>query len=117
MLTPTRALKVLLNANFQANEEWLCDAFLARLNHKLAIFDQGEYRRIMEEVIVRDNDQWTPEQGIRLSASLSIALYRLRREGVVTYRMGSDSATRYYLTLPTGENTVITHLTCLGGPT
>ncbi|GMM91157.1 protein DpdG [Vibrio fortis] len=113
---PTRALKVLLDANFQVNEELLCDAFLARLNHKLPIFDQGEYRRVMEEVIVRDNDQWAPEQGIRLSASLSIALYRLRREGVVAYRMGSDSATRYYLTLPTGEITEITHLTYLGVP-
>ncbi|HDM8206662.1 TPA: hypothetical protein P0E34_001841 [Vibrio campbellii] len=113
---PTRAVIVLLNANFRVNEDLSCDDFLAHLNQNLPIFDQGEYRQLIEETVVRDNEQWMPEQGIRLSASLSVALYRLSRQGVLTYRMGSDSATRYHLTLPTGENTVITHLTYLGGP-
>ncbi|MCG9751346.1 hypothetical protein L1D54_12705 [Vibrio brasiliensis] len=111
---PTCALNVLLSANLTVNEELPCEAFLARLNQNLPIFDQGEYRQLIEETVVRDNDQWTSEQGIRLSASLSIALHRLRRQGVLTFRMGSDSATRFHLTLPIADNTVITHLTYLG---
>ncbi|WP_261887035.1 protein DpdG [Vibrio pomeroyi] len=111
---PTRALNVLLRSNLTVNQDLPCEAFLARLNQDLPIFDQGEYRQLIEETVVHDNDQWTPGQGIRLSAGLSIALYRLQRQGILTFRMGSDSATRFNLTLPTGENTVITHLTYLG---
>lgn len=111
---PTRALKVLLEAQFAKDEELLCTAFLSHLNQGLPIFDQGEYRRLIEETVVRDNDEWTPEQGIRLSASLSIALYRLRHEGLISYRMGSDSVERFHLTLPTDDNTIITHITYQG---
>lgn len=111
---PTRALKVLLEAQFTQGEELLCTTFLVQLNQGLPIFDQGEYRRLIEDNVVRDNDEWTPDQGIRLSASLSVALYRLRHEGLISYRMGSDSVDRFHLTLPTGDNTVITHISYQG---
>ena len=107
---PTQAIKIFLPEIFSDKKQLYFDEFLSKLNECLPVFDGGEYRLLVEEKMIRDVDDWSPEKGIRLSASLSIAIERLCRERRIACDLGSDSKTRYYLTLPNGMERSISNI-------
>jgi len=107
---PTRAIKIFLPDIFKDKKHLYFSEFLSRLNACLPVFDEGEYRLLVEDKMIRDVDDWSPDKGIRLSASLSIAIERLCRERRIVCDLGSDSKNRYYLTLPNGIEKIISNI-------
>lgn len=112
---PTRAIKVFLPQIFENSNELFFDGFLNKLNHCLPVFDEGKYRELVEQQMILDTTHWPAEKGVKLSASLSIAIERLTQERIITCSLASDSAIRYSLTLPNGQEKMISTVQFLGG--
>jgi hypothetical protein len=107
---PTRVVEVFLDDTFKQDDSLYFDEFLLRLNKCFPIFDHGEYRVQVEQQLIRPSTEWSPEKINRLSASLSIALYRLNAKRKIYYDLGSDSKVRFKLTLPGSEEVVISNI-------
>ncbi|MEZ8856768.1 protein DpdG [Vibrio atlanticus] len=111
---PTRAIKTFLPTIFEESKNMFFDEFLAKLNNCFPVFDEGKYRVLVEQQMILDNDNWNTEKGIKLSASLSIAVERLIREHVIICEPASDSVNRYNLTLPNGREKTFSTIQFLG---
>ncbi|EHR1106446.1 hypothetical protein HYO14_05210 [Vibrio parahaemolyticus] len=111
---PTRAIKAFLPSIFESNKSMSFDVFLTKLNECLPIFDQGKYRQQVEKQMIREVDIRAKENGLRVSASLSVAIERLIRERMIGWSLESDSAIRYSLTLPNGEEKIVSNVQFLG---
>lgn len=112
---PTRAIKTFLPQVFESSNSLFFDDFLNKLNHCLPVFDAGKYRELVEQQMILDTTLWPAEKGVKLSASLSIAIERLTQERIITCSLASDSAVRYSLTLPNGQEKMISTIQFLGG--
>ncbi|MEZ9157241.1 protein DpdG [Vibrio lentus] len=112
---PTRAIKTFLPQVFENSNSLFFDDFLNKLNHCLPVFDEGKYRELVEQQMILDTTLWPAEKGVKLSASLSIAIERLTQERIITCSLASDSVVRYSLTLPNGQEKMISNIQFLGG--
>lgn len=112
---PTRAIKAFLPQVFENSNSLFFDDFLNKLNQCLPVFDEGKYRELVEQQMILDTTHWPAEKGVKLSASLSIAIERLTQERIITCSLASDSAIRYSLTLPNGQEKMISTIQFLGG--
>lgn len=112
---PTRAIKTFLPQVFESSNSLFFDDFLNKLNHCLPVFDEGKYRELVEQQMILDTTLWPAEKGVKLSASLSIAIERLTQERIITCSLASDSVIRYSLTLPNGQEKMISTIQFLGG--
>ncbi|WP_063654600.1 protein DpdG [Aliivibrio fischeri] len=112
---PTRAIKTFLPQVFENSNSLFFDDFLNKLNHCLPVFDEGKYRELVEQQMILNTNLWPAEKGVKLSASLSIAIERLTQERIITCSLASDSVIRYSLTLPNGQEKMISTIQFLGG--
>lgn len=111
---PTRAIKTFLPQVFESSNSLFFDDFLNKLNHCLPVFDEGKYRELVEQQMILDTTLWPAEKGVKLSASLSIAIERLTQERIISCSLESDSVVRHSLTLPNGQEKMISTIQFLG---
>jgi hypothetical protein len=78
---PGVAIRAALPAVFEAGAELDCASFVSGLAGQIPVLDGGAYRTEVEARISRE--YWQPPPDGQLSASLSLALLRLEREGAI----------------------------------
>jgi len=86
------------------------DDFLIELQKEIPVVDGGEYRLIVENLISNKNSDWIKPQRHQLSASFSIALYRLKVSRVIKLENKSDSESTMDMVLPGNTITPINHI-------
>ncbi len=91
MIDPAPAIRAELPAVFGGAGELTQDQFLLRLRDRLPVLDGGTYRTQVETEL--DRRAWTPPPPGALSASLSLALLRLKNEGRIDFADKADTPT------------------------
>lgn len=86
------------------------DDFLIELRREIPVVDGGEYRVIVENLIASKNSEWIKPQSHQLSASLSIALHRLKVSRVIKLENKSDSESTMGMVLPGNTTAPISHI-------
>jgi len=116
VVDPTRLIKVFLADIFtDLNEEIInIQTFIDQLNSYIPIFDGGDYRVEIENLMQSKKSDWTPSPPHTLSTSLSHALYRLNLEGFIYLDRLSDSVDAVTLPMPNGETRTVSHIRIVG---
>ena len=91
MIDPAPAIRAELPAVFAGEGELTQNVFLERLRDRLPVLDGGAYRTQVEAEL--DRKAWTPPPPGARSASLSLALLRLKNEGRIDFADKADSPT------------------------
>lgn len=84
--------------------------FLIEFRREIPVVDGGEYRVIVENLISSKNSEWIKPQSHQLSASLSIALHRLKVSRVIKLENKSDSESTMDMVLPGNTTAPISHI-------
>jgi hypothetical protein len=115
VIDPTPAVRDELPGVFAGAGELTQNVFLERLRDRLPVLDGGTYRRDVEQAI--DRRAWTPPPPGAVSASLSLALLRLKNEGRIDFADRADAPTGRARLLGRGgkEVAAVTHVVHLGG--
>ncbi len=90
VVDPTPAVRDALSDVFAGAAEATQRDFFARLREQLPVLDGGTYRTDVESKLTRT--AWQPPGTGQVSASLSLALLRLRNEGVIAFADRDDPA-------------------------
>ena len=88
VVDPTRALQGVLNAIFDGARELSVEQFLDRLAKQLPVLDRGSYRIEIEKRMVGPVSSDMAAR--KISASLSLAIERLKAAGILDYSPSSD---------------------------
>ncbi|EJC6828436.1 TPA: hypothetical protein NKQ52_004678 [Vibrio parahaemolyticus] len=111
VVDPTRAVEIFLEDLFPNKAESISiSEFIKRLNGQFSVFDGGEYRLLIEELMKQRAKDWRPIPEHQVSASLSIALLRLNLKGKLYLDLGSDTVERKDLVLPGNHIKPISHV-------
>lgn len=98
---PTRFIQWYLEDIFKGCNELTIQEFLNKLNQVLPIFDTGAYQKELPQYLNTKRPELITFNGdIRLSSSMSLALYRLESMNMLYLEARSDSRERFELTLP-----------------
>jgi hypothetical protein len=89
-IDPTEALRDVLTEIFAGQTTLLAGDFVSSAAEILPVLDGGRYRKQMEEIL--NPAAWQPPPEGRLSTSLSRAIQRLEREGLIAVEARSDTA-------------------------
>jgi len=116
IVDPTRLIKVFLTDIFtDLNEDRInIQTFIEQLNSYIPVFDGGEYRVEIEDLMQSKKSDWTASPPHTLSNSLSHALYRLNLEGYIYLDRLSDSVDAVTLSMPNGETRTVSHIRIVG---
>ncbi|MFO0822548.1 MAG: protein DpdG [Gemmataceae bacterium] len=90
VVDPAPAIREALPAVFGGAARLTQKDFVERLREQLPVLDGGRYRRAVEEKLVRG--LWPEPKSGEASPSLSLALHRLRAEGVLEFENLADPA-------------------------
>ena len=113
-IDPTRALREDLSLVFGDKEVLSATDFMRRVAEVLPVLDGGSYRKEVEAAL--DKSQWQqPARDDLLSTSLSRAIWRLIRAGIVSFENRADSGDRRSLQRADGNDWLsFTHLRLKG---
>lgn len=115
VVDPTRAIEMLLGQVFSKEEQKLTiSEFIRKINELFPVFDNGRYRLQCEQLMSERNKHWVTHADYQISASLSIALYRLNLSGKIYLDLGSDSIDRLDLILPGNQTKAVSHVRIAG---
>jgi hypothetical protein len=110
---PTEAVRSELSELAKPGETLTAAEFVAQLSKRLPVLDTGSYRIEMEEAL--RPEKWTAPPVGYLSASLSFALRRLQKQGVLGLATLADAGSRFTLTRQGGRAwESFTHVILLG---
>lgn len=112
-IDPTRLLKPFIQKvlSKETSKDWLSiNEFLISLREEIPVVDGGEYRIIVEQLIENKQSEWTKLQSHQISASLSIALHRLKVDGIIKLDNKSDSESAMEVFLPGNTVETISHI-------
>jgi hypothetical protein len=120
IVDPTRLIKSCLADLFESkgvgeSSSISIKVFIDNLNKKIPIFDGGEYRVKVEELMKTQKNDWEPSPEYLLSRSLSHALYRLKLEGEIFLDKRSDSLDSVTIQLANNKTEEISHIELVGG--
>lgn len=108
---PTRFIQWHLDSIFKTESEMSLQEFLDQLNLILPIFDTGAYQNELPQYLNIKRPELVSRVGnIRLSSSMSLALFRLEAMNILRLEARSDSSRRFDLTLPTATITEVTNI-------
>ncbi|OBT13530.1 hypothetical protein A9264_14025 [Vibrio sp. UCD-FRSSP16_10] len=108
---PTRFIQWHLDSIFESSTELSLQEFLDDLNSILPIFDTGAYQNELPQYLNTKRPELVSSGGnVRLSSSMSHALFRLESSNVLRLEARSDSNRRFELTLPMTTITEVTHI-------
>lgn len=93
---PTAAVQSEIGEFMEVGKPMLAEQFLSRLSDLLPVLDTGAYRREVETAL--RPERWTSPPVGCLSTSLSFALRRLQKQGVLGLETLSDAESRLTLT-------------------
>jgi hypothetical protein len=93
---PTLAIREELPTIFGSRTDLPAQEFTTALASRLPVFDFGQYRQTVEEVL--NPAAWQPPENGHLSMSLSLALRRLALENVIRLEGKADAGTSFRLT-------------------
>ena len=88
VVDPARAMGWFLDSVFGSDKELPAKEFVRRLGLRIPILDAGQIRSIVEKQMASKG--WTPPGANRLSASLSLGIYRLRQGLHISLHAQSD---------------------------
>ena len=88
-IDPTEALRDVVPYIFEASETLPAPIFIEHAAEKLPVLDGGTYRAQVEAVL--NPQSWAPPPDGYVSTSLSRAIQRLDREGMIAAELRSDS--------------------------
>lgn len=94
-IDPTVAIRSELSGLMKPGENLAASDFVARLANKLPVLDGGAYRIQIEEAL--RSEKWTSPPVGYLSTSLSFALRRLQKQGLLGLATLSDAESKYTL--------------------
>ncbi|GAL28907.1 hypothetical protein JCM19239_2148 [Vibrio variabilis] len=115
VVDPTRAIEMLLGQVFSKEEQKLTiSEFIRKINERFPVFDNGKYRLQCEQLMSERNKHWSTHSEHQVSASLSIALYRLNLSGKIYLDPGADSIDRLDLILPGNQTKAVSHIRIAG---
>ncbi|MYZ42455.1 protein DpdG [Schauerella aestuarii] len=110
---PTEAVRSELTELTKSKESLTAAEFVARLSRRLPVLDKGLYRIEMEEAL--KPEKWTAPPLGYLSTSLSFALRRLQKQGVLGLATLADAESQLTLTRQGGRAwESFTHVNLLG---
>lgn len=120
IVDPTRLIKSYLvdlfePENTQKSPSISIKVFIEKLNKKIPIFDGGEYRVKVEELMQTKKNDWEPSPDYVISKSLSHALYRLKLEGEIFLDKRSDSLDSVTIQLANNETEEVSHIELVRG--
>jgi hypothetical protein len=88
-IDPSEALRDVLPDIFEASETLPATTFIQQAAEKVPVLDGGTYRTQLEAVL--NAQAWTPPPDGHLSTSLSRAIQRLDREGMIAAETRDDT--------------------------
>lgn len=112
-IDPTRLLKPFIQKVLSRDNarDWLSiNEFLIALREEIPVVDGGEYRITVEKLIENKQSEWTKPQSHQISASLSIALHRLKVDRTIKLDNKSDSESVMDMVLPGNTVEPISHI-------
>lgn len=113
LFDPTEAVRMELSEIAKAGETLKASEFIVRLSKQIPVLDAGYYRIQVEESL--RPERWAPPPDGYLSTSLSFALRRLHKQGVLGLEMRADAESRFTLTRQSGRTwESFTHVSLLG---
>lgn len=101
LVDPTRAIESVLDSVMNNHSSLPVIDFISRLAEVLPMLDGGSYRHKVEPLITADN--WTPNEPLHLSASLSQALVRLELAMQLKFEIRADDHQTVLLLMPNGQ--------------
>lgn len=101
LVDPTRAIESVLDSVLDNHSSLPAVDFISRLAEVLPMLDGGSYRQQVEPLITADN--WTPNESLNLSASLSQALVRLELAMQLKFEIRADDHQAVLLFMPNGQ--------------
>lgn len=108
---PTRFIHWHLGSIFESKDEMSLQELLDELNNILPIFDTGPYQDDLPQYLNTKRPELVSRTGnVRLSSSMSLALFRLESMNVLRLEARSDSSRRFELTLPKTNITEVTNI-------
>ncbi|PTQ03851.1 protein DpdG [Vibrio sp. ZF 223] len=108
---PTRFIQWHLDRIFESKYEMSLQELLDELNNILPIFDTGAYQDELPQYLNTKRPELVSRSGnVRLSSSMSLALFRLESMNVLRLEARSDSSRRFELTLPKKTLTEVTNI-------
>ena len=112
---PTRFIQWYLEDIFNGESGLTTQEFLNRLNQILPIFDTGTYQKDLPQYLNTKRPELINLNGdIRLSSSMSLALYRLESMNMLHLEARSDSNERFEFTLPGSTVKHVTNIKFIG---
>jgi len=110
---PTEAVRTELSELMKPGGTIPAAEFVAQLSKRLPVLDTGLYRNEMEKVL--RPEKWTSPPVGYLSTSLSFALRRLQKQGILSAATRADSESRFTLTRQGGRAwDSFTHVSLIG---
>lgn len=108
---PTRFIHWHLDSIFESKDEISLQELLDELNNILPIFDTGTYQDELPHYLNTKRPELVSRSGnVRLSSSMSLALFRLESMNVLRLEARSDSSRRFEFTLPKATLTEVTNI-------
>lgn len=101
LVDPTRAIESVLDSVLDNHSSLPAVDFISRLAEVLPMLDGGSYRQQVEPLITADN--WTPNEPLHLSASLSQALVRLELAMQLKFEIRADDHQAVLLFMPNAQ--------------
>ena len=92
---PTIVVRAQLEEVIQVNESLTADEFVSRLAARIPVLDKGIYRTEVEQALRAQT--WRAPATDHLSSSLSIALRRLQKQGLIALESKADAGSRLAL--------------------
>jgi hypothetical protein len=102
LFDPTSVVQAQLKNVIKKNESLVAGEFVSRLASRIPVLDRGIYRIQVERALKKET--WPSPASDHLSSSLSFALKRLQRQGVLSFESMADTGSRLTLTGQSGRN-------------
>lgn len=114
LFDPTLIVRSQLKDVMKENESLPAAEFVSRISARLPVLDRGFYRIEVERALKKET--WLQPAPDHLSSSLSFALRRLQKQGVIAFESMADAGARIALTGQSGRTWEdFTHVRLLKG--
>jgi len=101
LFDPTSVVRAQLKDVMKKNESLVAAEFVSRLASRIPVLDRGIYRIEVERSLKKET--WPSPSPDHLSSSLSFALRRLQRQGLISFESMADAGSRLVLTGQSGS--------------
>lgn len=104
---PTKAIKIFLPDILKKNEQIEAPKLIDKLAEKLPVIDGGNYRKQLEKKLNAGNSVWIKLPKNQLSQSLSFALVRLMKSGILEAEDKADAEKKVTLTARDNKSWIV----------